>query len=662
MSNIFSMVQKANKYLTWILLFLLIAMVSISGKAQESQLDSLKVLMAQQAADTVKVNLFLEASGLLFRSEPDSALAYAQEAIDLGESLGFKKGVGYGFKNIGIFYYNKGDFDEALGYWEKSLEAFEEIDFKLGISNIQSNIGAIYQTKGDDPKALEYFIQSLRNAELVGDTLRMATAQLNIGTAYSNSLATYDKAQEAYNKALPIWQKLGHEGGLFITYLNLGEIALEKGMRRNALEYLEQSLKYADKSSPLYVDNLRMIGESYFEFDNYELSEQYLREAIYVAIKIKANKELGRAYNVLADNLYAQGKYEEAKTNYEKSLDLAKTTEVYYDLADAYEGLTKVYARRNDYKNAFTYQRHLAQIKDSIKNKDYIKAVSLLGVQFDLETKEKEISLLNADNDLKELQIEKDARAKQLLFIILGLFVAIIAGFVFQYFYVKRSNRKLAFERNRSEKILLNILPKETAEELKENGFIKAKEFKSITVLFTDFKQFSIVAEHIPADDLVKSVDYYFKAFDEITERNNLEKIKTIGDAFMCAGGLPTENTTHAEDAYNAAVEILAFVKETEQNPPRGIHPFEIRIGLNSGPVVAGVVGTKKFQYDIWGSTVNIAARMESKSEPGRINVSENTYQLLKDKWKFTYRGEFEVKNKQLLPMYFVGEEEEVKA
>ncbi|MGB5238690.1 MAG: adenylate/guanylate cyclase domain-containing protein [Flavobacteriaceae bacterium] len=662
MSNIYSLFQKRNKSLMWILLFLVFNMVSVPGRGQESQLDSLKVLLAQQAADTVKVNLLLEASGLLLRSQPDSAIAFAQEAIDLGESLGFKKGVGYGFKNIGIFYYSKGDFDDALAFWDKSLKAFEEIDFKLGISNMQSNIGAVYQTQGDDTKALEFFIQSLRNAEMVEDTIRIATAQLNIGTVYSNSPSTYDLAQEAYIQALPVWQKLDYKDGLFITYLNLGEIALFKGMRRNALEYLEQSLKYADKSNPLYVDNLRMIGEAYLEFDNYELSEEYLREAIYVAIKLKSNKELGRAYNILADNLYEQRKYEEARTNYEKSLDLAKTTEVYYDLANAYEGLTNVYAKRNDFRNAFTYQRQLAQIKDSIKNKDYIKAVSLLGVQFDLETKEKEISLLNADNNLKELQIEKDARSKQLLFIILGLFIAIIAGFVFQYFYVKKSNKKLAFERNRSERILLNILPKETAEELKENGFIKAKEFKSITVLFTDFKQFSVVAEHIPADDLVKSVDYYFKAFDEITERNNLEKIKTIGDAFMCAGGLPTENTTHAEDAYNAAVEILEFVKETEKNPPEGIHPFEIRIGLNSGPVVAGVVGTKKFQYDIWGSTVNIAARMESNSDPGRINVSENTYQLLKEKRKFTYRGEFEVKNKQLLPMYFVGEEEEVKA
>jgi class 3 adenylate cyclase len=121
----------------------------------------------------------------------------------------------------------------------------------------------------------------------------------------------------------------------------------------------------------------------------------------------------------------------------------------------------------------------------------------------------------------------------------------------------------------------------------------------------------------------------------------------------MCAGGLPTQNNTHAENAYSAALEILAFVKKTEKNPPEGIYPFKVRIGINTGPVVAGVVGTKKFQYDIWGSTVNIAARMESNSEPGRINISENTYQHLKDNHEFTYRGVIKAKNEQLLKMYY---------
>ena len=160
---------------------------------------------------------------------------------------------------------------------------------------------------------------------------------------------------------------------------------------------------------------------------------------------------------------------------------------------------------------------------------------------------------------------------------------------------------------------------------------------------FSNF--FSILLKHRPAEIGIQ------EQLTPVVE--DLEKIKTIGDAYMCAGGLPTENKTHPENAYAAAQEILEFVRDTKNNTPKGIYPFEVRIGLNTGPVVAGVVGTKKFQYDIWGNTVNIAARMESNSEPGKINVSENTYHHLKDRHHFTYRGVIEAKNKQLLKMYY---------
>jgi class 3 adenylate cyclase len=242
------------------------------------------------------------------------------------------------------------------------------------------------------------------------------------------------------------------------------------------------------------------------------------------------------------------------------------------------------------------------------------------------------------------------------LYALAALLLAIIVGIFSRYRFIQKSNSRLAEERNKSESILLNILPKETAEELKAHGSIKAKYFKEVTVLFTDFKQFSIVAEGMPAEDLVQNVDYFFKKFDIIIEKHNLEKIKTIGDAYMCAGGLPTENSDHIENAFSAAKEIMAFVKETQDNPPEGIYPFELRIGINTGPVVAGVVGTKKFQYDIWGNTVNIAARMESNSVAGKINVSENTYQHLKEKHPFSYRGEIQAKNDQLLKMYYAEE------
>ena len=152
----------------------------------------------------------------------------------------------------------------------------------------------------------------------------------------------------------------------------------------------------------------------------------------------------------------------------------------------------------------------------------------------------------------------------------------------------------------------------------------------------------------------METVGYYFSKFDSIVEKYGLEKIKTIGDAYMCVGGIHDNSEDHVERMIKAAMEIRDFVEETRRDDKAADKTFDIRIGINTGPVVAGVVGSKKFAYDIWGDTVNVAARMESMSEPDMINISEQTYALIKDKWPCDYRGEFEVKNRGMMKMYFV--------
>ena len=183
---------------------------------------------------------------------------------------------------------------------------------------------------------------------------------------------------------------------------------------------------------------------------------------------------------------------------------------------------------------------------------------------------------------------------------------------------------------------------------------MEAKKFESVTVLFTDFKGFTRYSQNLTPEQLVQSVDYYFSEFDKIIERHGLEKIKTIGDAYMCAGGLPFPSSDHPKRMVEAAFEIARFIEQTKNSEQNGVAHFDIRIGINTGPVVAGVVGTKKFAYDIWGDTVNVASRMESNSEPGRINISEFTYELVKDHFECSFRGEIDVKNKGMMRMFFV--------
>lgn len=217
---------------------------------------------------------------------------------------------------------------------------------------------------------------------------------------------------------------------------------------------------------------------------------------------------------------------------------------------------------------------------------------------------------------------------------------------------VRKQHEELKGEKKKSDDLLLNILPAEVAEELKENGSAKARLYDEVTVLFTDFVNFTGISEMLSPAELVAELDYCFRAFDEIITQQGMEKIKTIGDAYLAVSGLPVSHPGHAIAAVNAALEIRNFIDLRKQQTPAA---FSIRLGIHSGPVVAGIVGIKKFAYDIWGDTVNTAARMEQHGEAGRINISEATYQRVKDLVPCTYRGDLEAKNKGKMSMYFVG-------
>lgn len=215
-----------------------------------------------------------------------------------------------------------------------------------------------------------------------------------------------------------------------------------------------------------------------------------------------------------------------------------------------------------------------------------------------------------------------------------------------------KQHDELKAEKKKSDDLLLNILPAEVAEELKNSGNTVARQFDNVTVLFTDFVDFTLAGEKMGPQELVTELHQCFSAFDEIIGRYGIEKIKTIGDAYLAVCGLPQKDEDHAEKAVLAAQEMVAFMQQRQLQ--LGEKTFRIRIGIHSGSVVAGIVGVKKFAYDIWGDTVNTAARMEQHGEPGRINVSQTTYELLRDKFSFSFRGEIAAKNKGKMEMYFL--------
>ncbi len=271
--------------------------------------------------------------------------------------------------------------------------------------------------------------------------------------------------------------------------------------------------------------------------------------------------------------------------------------------------------------------------------------------QSKLELQQSTLQLQTSQLEMKDRALAE--RKKERNFYIFGIIAMLaVSLLVFRNLWAqKKFSAAIVKEKKRSEELLLNILPADVASELLQKGFADAKHFHDVTVLFTDFVNFTTVAESMSPEKLVGELHVCFKAFDDILGKYKIEKIKTVGDAYMAVSGLPAENPNHALDIVAAAVEIRDFMAKRKKDLGKGT--FGVRIGINSGNVVAGIVGVRKFSYDIWGDTVNIAARMEQNSEEGKINISETTYQLVKQKYPCQYRGKIEAKNKGGIDMYF---------
>lgn len=572
---------------------------NVNGQDQKLADSLVKIYKEEQLADTAKMELLRQLS---FNESRDLKLGlkYAEELISLSEQKKNNLYLYRGYALKGINQKLMGNPENALDAFFKSIEAAEKIKYTLGIGNSYISVADVYSVTDNHTNAMLYYNKAIATLRKTNDSTVLAAALTNAGSEYYGN-EKYDSALLFYKESALISEK--------VNYL-IGK-----------------------------AYNLGGIGMIYASTGQNDLAEKNINEAIKLLKENEVYDPICAYLLSMADIYVEKGDTKTALNYAQQSLKLAEQYGLKDQVSEASLLVSQIFEDKGNKDSAYVYYKKHILYRDSVNNIATVQKMADQRTDFEVSKKQTEVDLLNEQKrNQRNIMIS--------LFIILTLGIILLATL---YWYYKN----IAREKKRSESLLLNILPAATAQELKENGKVTAVKFDAVTVLFTDFVHFSSVAEYTDPEQLVKSIDYYFKAFDEITTKYKLEKIKTVGDSYMCVSGLPAADADHAKNSLMAAKEMLDIVTQ-QLKATNDLSHFEIRIGLHSGPVVAGIVGIKKWQYDIWGDTVNIASRMESRSEPGKINVSETTYTLLHDQFDFEYRGELEVKNRGFLKMYFL--------
>jgi adenylate cyclase len=606
-----------------------------------------------QKKDTAYVNKLLQEIRSLLGADSAKAVLLSQQVIDVSREIGYKKGEATALKNIGIVNYLRQHYLETLHYWDQSLRIFEAADDKIGVANLLNNIAAVYKDRGEDSLALDYALRSLKIAEQTGDTLRIISSLTTTASIYHNK-----KDPKALDYLLRA-RNLSGPSSLGIIDGNIGEIQFDLGEAASGPEaekYYNEALKYyhqsiqADSKAVSAAFGYNGIGKVYHRLQKNDLAISNHRQALLIAQILGDKWNMFKAYQGMANAYMKQGDNNRALANFTQALPLAEEIEN-NDVADLYRDMSIAYAGAGDSKNALEYQKKYTEKIQQIYNAEVEKQMGRLKLNQDLGAKEEEVNALAAEKKIQE-------QAKIGFAIGLGL-ILIIAVILFRNYRVKvKTNKILDRQKDEIEGLLLNILPAEVAKELQSTGASVPKHHSDVAVLFTDFKGFTAIADRMSPSDLVTQLNECFIEFDNIVEKYGLEKIKTIGDAYMCAAGIPSKGEKNTYRIVKAAVEIQEWVKaNNEKRMASGFEPWDIRIGVHTGPLVAGVVGKKKYAYDIWGTTVNIASRMESNGEPGKVNISSASYELVRSDFNCSHRGKIHAKNIGDIDMYFVESE-----
>jgi class 3 adenylate cyclase len=671
--------------------------------AQTGKADSLRALLQRPQQDTQRVNTLTELAWDINEEHTDEAAGLLQEAVALSQKLDYPKGEAVAWNGLGVVEEIRGNLTQAEVFYKKALAIRRKLQDLAGIGASLNNLGVLKEMTGHFDSALVFHRENLLIQQQQRDTVKIARALFNLAAAYQE-MGLYPEAQNHLLDARLVLEARNDRDGMAKVYTQLGHLQLELDRYPDALKWYTRSLQLRERlGDPARlaealtdyanaldeVDSSRValgyyqralqlwkklddlpgqatvytnLGDAYKHTGNYAAALNYLQQAEKISRSLDDKQALMEVYNTMGDVHYRAGRQALALAYVQKYYNIARETGDEKYVQGAYKDFAEVYARMGNFAEAYHWRVQYDSLRYQRLNEkigtDFVRKEAVFADQ----KKQQEI-----EEQARELRV-RDAelaagQTRQWALLGGAVLLLLLAGLLYNRNRIRAranselsaKNRAVQLERERADGLLMNILPERTALELKLHNKVLPVRYESVTVMFTDFKSFTTIAESMSPEGLIAALDECFRMFDSIIARHGLEKIKTIGDAYMCAGGLPTENNTHATDTVRAALEmleelrLLMLKKSSEQQAL-----FEMRIGIHTGPVVAGVVGSHKFAYDIWGDTVNVAARLEQGGVIGKINVSETTYLQVRDQFDCTYRGRLAAKNKGEIAMYFV--------
>ncbi len=588
-------------------------------KALAYQLISQKEIQVDPAI-LAKVYIKL---GIAYKNLSDNtkALEYYQKALFINEEIGEKEGIAQTLGNIGNVYSELSDYPKALEFYIKALQIFEELENKHAIGLSLGNIGYMYSNLSDYPKAIEFFQKAMFIYEEIGNNDGLATNLGNIGLVYVQ-LLDYPKALDYYEKALNIYNQIEDKEGIARNFGNIGNVFSDLMDFTKALEYYQKALHYYEQieNKRGIAINLGNIGIVYKNLSDYSKALEYYQKSLII------NEEIGRKEGIAVNlvnigSIYASNDsklYDNIKAEkfLQRTVQLAEEISSKNILMEAYVELHNLRISEKRFEEALEYHKKSISLKEEIQSIEVKKQAE----RFDIERKDAEREKLVAEERGRLLERES---------------------------------------------ILRNILPDSVTDRLVKGENPIADHFESVSVLFMDMVGFTSISSNAPPKQLVYLLDAIFHKADEIVESFGLEKIKTIGDGYLAVANVTKPLKDHQVATAKSALNLLETLKEFTVNIPAELgdtswisemNDIEIRIGIHTGEVVAGIIGKNKYTYDLWGDAVNIASRMETNSEAGRIHVSEDFAKSIENypEFKLTPRGEISIKGKGMMQTFWL--------